>query len=876
MAEENFFAGKTPYQKQDNPPHLSNNMNTNINMNTNPDSKRSVLDIPEHHLTPGMKQYREVKTAYPDCLVMLRMGDFYEMFYEDALTASRELEITLTARGQGDKRAPLAGVPFHALETYLSRLIKKGHKVAIVEQLEDPKKAKGLVKRGLVRIVTPGTIIESNLLNEKENNYLLALTSYGNLGEEYALAFCDLSTGEFFTETVLSTNALLNEIVRLSPSECLIPESLKVNSELISDLKARNSVVNSLEDYHFRPEPAKKLLLEHFKLQSLDSFGLGDESHKMNLGVSGALLKYLIDTQKNELTHLKKISFSSKEKMILDANTLRNLELVKNFRDGTEKSTLLSVLDKTVTASGSRLIKKWIKEPLLSIKAINQRLKAIEGLNQSVIVREELIDLLQKTYDLERLISRINYGNANPRDLLSLRQSLFQIPLIKEKLNQSSNGNPSELLAEISKFPELQKLLIIAELIGSSIREDAPLTLRDGGLIKDNYNPELDRLLAIKKNSKKYLQELEQKEKEKTGITTLRIGFTQVFGYFIEITKKNIHLVPQNYLRRQTTANSERYITEELKIEEEKILGAEEKIVELEYDLFQDIIQKITGKTIEIQDSAMKLAVLDVVCSLAKVALENNYCQPRLVEEKVIQLRKSRHPVIEKLENSFVANDVLLMPEEMIIITGANMSGKSTLQRQVALTILMAQIGSYVPAEEAVLGIVDRIFTRVGASDDLSSGQSTFMLEMTETASILNNATSNSLIILDEIGRGTSTFDGVSIAWSVAEHIYHKIKAKTLFSTHYHVLNKLAEKFPKVKNFNLATKESRGEIIFLYKLVHGSADQSFGVHVAKLAGLPYEVIQRAEEIQGILEKDDEMMRKIKAKRLQEQTNLNKF
>lgn len=875
MAEESFFAGTVPGKNKDN------NLNLINNTNNNPNSKKSVLDIPEHQLTPGMKQYREVKIAYPDCLVMLRMGDFYEMFYEDAVTASRELEITLTARGQGEKRAPLAGVPFHALETYLSRLIKKGHKVAIVEQLEDPKKAKGLVKRGLVRIVTPGTIIESNLLNEKENNYLLALTSYGDLGEEYALAFCDLSTGEFFTETVQSTSALLNEIARLNPSECLIPESLKVNLELISNLKARGSCVNSLEDDHFRPEPARKLLLEHFKLQNLDSFGLEKESNKMNLGVSGALLKYLLETQKNELTHLKKISVSSRDKMILDANTLRNLELIKNFRDGTEQSTLLSVLDKTVTAPGSRLIKKWIKEPLLNIRAINQRLKAIEELNQSVIVREELIELLQKTYDLERLISRVNYGNANPRDLLSLKQSLFQIPLIKEKLSQRNSNhnsnsiteNHSELLAEISQFPEL---LPIAELIESAIKEEAPLTLREGGMIKENYNSELNQLLNIKKNSKKYLQELEQKEKEKTGITTLRIGFTQVFGYFIEVTRKNIHLVPQNYIRKQTTANSERYITEELKIEEERILGAEEKIVELEYNLFQDIIKKIAEKTIEIQDSATKLAVLDLICSLAKVALENNYCQPKLVEEKVIQLRKSRHPVIEKLEDSFVANDIILMPEEMIIITGANMSGKSTLQRQVALTILMAQMGSYVPAEEAVLGIVDRIFTRVGASDDLSSGQSTFMLEMTETAAILNHATSNSLIILDEIGRGTSTFDGVSIAWSVAEHIYHQIKAKTLFSTHYHVLNKLAEKCSKIKNYNLATKESRGEIIFLYKLVQGSADQSFGVHVAKLAGLPYQVIQRAEEIQSILEKDDEMIRKIKAKKLEEQKGLGEF
>jgi DNA mismatch repair protein MutS len=555
--------------------------------------------------------------------------------------------------------------------------------------------------------------------------------------------------------------------------------------------------------------------------------------------------------------------------MVIDSSTLRNLELTNNIKDHSLKGTLLSVLNKTVTAMGSRLLKKWIKEPLLNKKAIENRLNAIESLNNSVIVREEVVELLNEVYDLERLISRVNYGNANPRDLLALKHSLQQFPEIKEKLASLD----SELLQKISEIPTMQE---VTTLIDSAIRDEAPITIREGGIIKGDYNVELAELLDIKTNSKKFLQQIEEREKKKTGISTLRIGFTRVFGYFIEVTKKNLHLVPETYIRKQTTANSERYITEELKLEEEKILGAQEKIQELEYNLFQELIKIIAKETSEIQDSAQKLAVLDVVCSLAKTAMENNYCKPKFVEEKVIQLRNSRHPVVEILESKFVANDIMMGQGEMMIVTGANMSGKSTMQRQVALIVLMAQLGSFVPADEAVLGITDRIFTRVGASDDLVSGQSTFMVEMNETASILNNATENSLIILDEIGRGTSTFDGVSIAWSVAEHIYNQIKAKTLFSTHYHVMNKLEEKFAKIKNYYLVAKEVRGEIVFLYKLMAGGSDQSFGVHVAKLAGLPSEVISRAEEIQRILEKDDEMVGKIKAKKLREQMSLEKF
>jgi len=825
---------------------------------------KSILNIPEKDLTPGMKQYLEAKRAHPDCLIMLRMGDFYEMFYEDAVTAARELEITLTSRGKDEKRAPLAGVPYHALENYLGRLVKKGYKVAIIEQLEDPKQAKGLVKRGLVRIVTPGTIIESALLNEKENNYIMSLTAQS---EQYAAAFCDLSTGEFFTLQVRSFSHLLSLLVRFNPTEVLVPESLKVNTELIDKIKSYGCFLNCLDDFFFKQEKAKESICNHFKTTSLHQFGL---DQKELVSVSGALLKYLHDTQKNSLSHLQHLSIRSNDSvMLLDSSTIRNLELLKNIRDGSARGTLLSVLEKTATVSGSRLLKKWIKEPLLVKAAILERLDAVEALHQQIIIREEIFSLLGQMYDLERLIGRVNYGNANPRDLLALAKSLQQIPALKIKLDSLSG----KLLKQIATMDDLKELV---SLINKAIKEDPALTIREGGMIKQGYDQELDALREIKNNSKKYLQQLEEKEKVKTGISTLKIGYTNVFGYFIEVTKKNIHLVPGNYIRKQTTANSERYITEELKLEEEKILGAEEKINHLEFNLFQQVIKMVAAQTTSVQDAAQKLAVLDVLCSLAKVAVENNYARPELVEQNVLQIRNGRHAVIEQLEKSFISNDLMLNEGEMMILTGPNMSGKSSLMRQTALIVLMAQMGSFVPAEQVSLGIMDRIFTRVGAYDDLSSGQSTFMVEMHETAFILQNATEKSLIILDEIGRGTSTFDGVSIAWSVAEHIYNKTKAKTLFATHYHVLNKLAEKFSRIKNYNIAVKERQGEVIFLHKLVEGAADQSYGIHVAKLAGLPAEVVERAKEIQNLLEKDDDMIHKIKAKRLEEQKSLNFF
>ncbi len=820
----------------------------------------SILDVPLHNLTPGMRQYREAKEQNPDCIIMLRMGDFYEMFYEDAVTASRELDITLTARGKGDKRAPLAGVPYHAGETYIGRFVKKGFKVAIIEQLEDPKKAKGLVKRGLVRIVTPGTVIDQSMLTDTENNYIAAITQKQH---KFALAVCDISTGEFVTHEMNSLASLQSELTRYSPQECIFPESLLVNDQLHKLVKSLGIFVQSLDDYHFRD--AKKTVCDHFSISTLDRFGLEDKP--LHTSVAGALLYYITSTQKNALSHIQQIQTASGDSMVLDLSTMRNLELDENIRDNSQRGTLLSIVDRTVTSAGSRLIRRWIKSPLCKIGPISLRLNAVESLSNAVIMREKIISYLKQINDIERIISRVNYGNASPRDLLSLKYSLQIIPTLCSILSTND-----VLLSSLASMPDVSDVVSTLH----SIKEDAPITIREGGMIVSEYNEELQTLHQLRSNSKQFLQQLEDNAKKETGITALRIGFNRVFGYFFEVSKKNSHLVPSNYIRKQTTANSERYISEELKKEEQKILGAEEKIKELEYQIFQQIIESVKEYTQSIQEIATKISVLDVLCSFSTVSLEHNYCKPQFVTEHIIQLSKSRHPVVEQLQPQFVSNDICISPGEMMLITGPNMAGKSTIMRQVALIVLMAQIGSFVPATECTLGIVDRIFTRVGAFDDLSSGQSTFMVEMQETASILHNATSRSLIILDEIGRGTSTFDGVSIAWSVAEHIYNNLKAKTLFATHYHVMNKLEEKFQHISNYNIAVSEKHGELVFLHKLMKGGTDQSYGVHVAKLAGLPQQVIDRAKEVQSILEKDDDMMRRIKAKKLQDQKSLGEF
>ncbi len=821
-------------------------------------------------LSPGMQQYMTVKQKYPDCLVLFRMGDFYEIFYEDAKIAARELEITLTSRGKGDKKAPLAGIPYHALEPYLAKLVKKGHKVVICEQLEDPRKAKGLVKRDVVRIITPGTVIESSILEGNLNNYLMSI--YTN-EDEYALALCDVSTGEFLLTTTKPLDALQADLTRFSPSECLVPVSLTINQDLVQQIKNQGIYVTTFEDRNFRYESAIKKVKDHFKVLSLEGFGLEKESVAIN--AAGGLLAYLQETQLNNLEHINKIKVMKQERqMALDSSTIRNLELLKNIKDGSAKGSLISVLDFTNTAMGARLLKKWIKEPLLDLQEINARLNAVETLKINSMVRDDLNFMLKNISDIERLVAKVNYKNANPRDLLSLKHSLKQLPSIKEILvpavSKIFEDNTQNLLKSIYVFPELK---ILADLLESSIREDAPVTIREGGMIKPEFNPPLKELHEIKSNGRSFILKLEELEKEKTGIKNLRIGFNNVFGYYIEVSKSNLGLVPQNYIRKQTIANGERYITEELKIQEEKILGAEEKLHELEFEIFQSVLNEAAKQTRELQELSEKLAILDVLLSFATAANEYNYAKPIVDNSDDLILTESRHPVVEQLEKGYIANDISMEAFSIHIITGPNMAGKSSYLRQVALNVLMAQIGCFCAATYAKIGLVDRIFTRVGAYDDLSTGQSTFMVEMLEAANILNNATSKSLIILDEIGRGTSTYDGVALAWSIVEFIYNDLKAKTLFATHYHVLNKLETQFEKVKNFNIAVRETEDEIIFIRKVIEGGTDRSYGIHVAKLAGVPKEIVDRAREIQEKLESEDKAMKKLEGRRRYDQKRL---
>ena len=817
-------------------------------------------------LTPAMKQFMDVKEKHKDCVVLFRMGDFYETFYEDAVTASKVLDITLTARGKGEGRAPLAGIPYHALNTYLPKLVNAGYKVAICEQTEDPRTVKGrIVKRAVTRIVTPGTVVEDSMLDAKSNNYLFSI--YQQL-EKYALAIIDLSTGEFLIMYVDEDN-LLNEITRFKPKEIIIPESLRVNKDLIKMFEQNSVFINPYSDYNFNTEMAYNCLLKHFKTINLKGFGL--EKSDLSINAAGALINYLKETQKTSLDYINKINiFSPSNYMLLDSSTQRNLELLKNILDNSTKGTLLSTLDKTSTSVGGRLLKKIILQPLLSAEMIGRRLDAVEEFVNNSMLTEDLIHLLKQLNDVERIIAKINYGNANARDVVALKMSLQLIPEIKKHLSKTS----SVLLKQIS---DMKTLSNIKELINTSIKEEPNVSVREGNIIKSGYNKELDELRSITTNTKQWIASLEAEEKQKTGIGSLRIGFNRVFGYYITISKANLDKVPENYIRKQTLVNAERFITPELKEKESLILNAEEKINNLEYDLFVNVCEEIKKDTTNIQKISQQIAMLDVLVSFSVVAKNNNYVRPLINENSKIELKDSRHPVVELIESVFVPNDIVIDENNrLLIITGPNMSGKSVAMRQVALIQLMAQLGSFVPAKTANLCLVDRIFTRVGAYDDLTHGQSTFMVEMNEAANILNNATDKSLIILDEIGRGTSTFDGVSIAWSVAEHIYNNLKAKTLFATHYHVMNKLEEKFQHISNYNIAVSEKHGELVFLHKLMKGGTDQSYGVHVAKLAGLPQQVIDRAKEVQSILEKDDDMMRRIKAKKLQDQKSLGEF
>lgn len=805
-------------------------------------------------LTPMMQQYMEIKSQYKDCILFYRLGDFYEMFFEDAQICSKELEITLTGKNCGlEERAPMCGIPYHAVDGYLSKLISRGYHVAICEQVEDPKAAKGIVRREVIRVVTPGTNINPQALDESKNNYLMGIVHTTNA---YGISTVDVTTGDFYVTEVDSDRKLLDEITKFNPSEIICNNTFLVSGVNIDDLKSRLQIsVSNLESWYFDDEGCVKSLKEHFNVSSLDGLGLRDYS--IGVIASGAVLQYLYETQKNSLTHLTKITpYVTSKYMLLDSSTRRNLELTETLREKQKRGSLLWVLDKTKTAMGARLLRNYLEQPLIDKKEINIRLDAITELNDSVITREEIREYLNPIYDLERLMGRISYKSAGPRDLIAFKSSLSMLPHIKVLLNTAT----SDLLKNI--YDNLDALEDLYDLIETSIVEEPPITVREGGIIKDGFHEEVDKLRKAKTEGKTWLAELESKEKEKTGIKNLRIKFNKVFGYYLEVTNSYQNLVPENWIRKQTLTNAERYTTPELKELEDVILGAEDKLFSLEYDLFCDVRDKIAAEVSRIQQTAKAVAKLDVFTSLALVAERNNFIRPSINEEGVIDIKDGRHPVVEKMisNDMFVANDTYLDNKEkrISIITGPNMAGKSTYMRQTALIVLMAQVGCFVPASYADIGIVDRIFTRVGASDDLASGQSTFMVEMTEVANILRNATKNSLLILDEIGRGTSTFDGLSIAWAVVEHISNPklLGAKTLFATHYHELTELEGKLDSVNNYCIAVKEQGEDIVFLRKIVKGGADKSYGIQVAKLAGVPENVLKRASEIVEELSQND--------------------
>ena len=821
-------------------------------------------------LTPMMQQYMAIKEQYKDCILFYRLGDFYEMFYDDALTASRELEITLTGKNCGqEERAPMCGVPYHAVDVYLNKLVAKGYKVAICEQAEDPKQAKGIVKREVIRIVTPGTNLSQQALDEGRNNYLMCLVYDNN---QFGLAITDISTGDFYTTEVATLKELYDEIHRFSPSEIICNDSFYMSGASLDDFKDRLHVsVSTLDMWYMDEAVSVQKIKEHFKVASLDGLGLTDFPSG-TLAV-GALLLYLYETQKNTLDNLTKITpYRSGGYMIIDSATNRNLELIETLREKQKKGSLLWVLDKTKTAMGARLMRNWIEQPLIEKKKITARQDAVEELYNDMITREEIREYLNAVYDLERLVTRISYRTANPRDLIAFKTSLGMIPPVKQLLSQAKG-------AELKEIDERMDCLEdIYDLIEKSIQDEPPIMIREGGMIKEGYNEDVDKFRLSRTEGKTWLAELEAREKEKTGIKNLRVRYNKVFGYYLEVTNSYKELVPEDWTRKQTLANAERYITPELKELEDMILGAEDKLAALEYDLYCEVRDSIGEQVVRIQETAKAIAHLDVLASLACVAQSNDYVRPSINTKGVIDIQGGRHPVVEKMNNNqmFIDNDTYLdnKNHRISIITGPNMAGKSTYMRQSALIVLMAQIGSFVPAKSANIGIVDRIFTRVGASDDLASGQSTFMVEMTEVANILRNATSRSLLILDEIGRGTSTFDGLSIAWAVVEHISNPklLGAKTLFATHYHELTELEGKLDSVNNYCIAVREQGDDIIFLRKIIRGGADKSYGIQVARLAGVPDSVIDRAKEISSWLEETDVTD---KAKNLQVRTSAKK-
>lgn len=805
-------------------------------------------------LTPMMEQYFEIKNKYKDCILFYRLGDFYEMFYEDALTASKELEITLTGKNCGqEERAPMCGVPFHSCEPYISKLVERGYRVAICEQVEDPKAAKGIVKRDVIRVVTPGTNTMAQSLDETRNNYIMSVFCENEL---FGVAVCDLSTGEFRTTQVEHQDALFDEMNKFQPSEIICNDGFCICGMDFDFIREKiGAVITPVESYYFETDHCEKMILEQYHLINLDGIGLAD--YPFGIIASGGLLQYLHETQKTSLSHLMElIPYSTQNYMVLDSSTRRNLELCETLREKSKKGSLLWVLDKTKTAMGARMLRKMVEQPLIHKQSIMERLDAVEMLKDNVMAREELREYMNSIYDLERLTMKISYRSANPRDLISFKTSIKYLPYIKDILAQFSKG----LLAKMAE--DLDTLEDLYELLEQSIEEDPPIPIKEGGIIKDGFHEEVDHLKKAKTEGKTWLAELEEREREKTGIKNLRVRFNKVFGYYIEVTNSYKDLVPDYYIRRQTLANAERYITEELEELAKTILGAEDKLCALEYELYVDIREKLAAQMDRIQKTAHVIAWIDAFASLALTAEQNGYVRPTINQKGSIDIKEGRHPVVEKMMKGdlFVSNDTLLdhKKNRVNIITGPNMAGKSTYMRQTALIVLMAQIGSFVPAKSASIGLVDRIFTRVGASDDLASGQSTFMVEMSEVANILRNATKDSLLILDEIGRGTSTFDGLSIAWAVVEYIAGSALsgAKTLFATHYHELTELEGKLPGVNNYCIAVQEKGDNIIFLRKIIKGSADKSYGIQVAKLAGVPDQVIERAKEIAQELEQSD--------------------
>ena len=799
-----------------------------------------------NELTPMMKQYMQTKEEYKDCILFYRLGDFYEMFFDDALTASKELEITLTGKNCGlEERAPMCGIPYHAVDSYLNRLVSKGYKVAICEQVEDPKTAKGIVKREVIRVVTPGTNLDTQGLDETKNNYIMCIVY---MADRYGLSVADVTTGEYLVTELDSQTKLMDELYKFMPSEIVCNEAFYMSGLDLDDLKNRlHMAIYSLEAWYFDDALCRETLQEHFKVASLEGIGLSD--YECGMIASGALLKYLEETQKNSLSHMSRLTrYATGNYMVLDSATRRNLELVETLREKQKRGSLLWVLDKTKTAMGARTLRKYVEQPLIDKESIVKRLDAVAELKDNAICREEIREYLNPVYDLERLVGKITYQSANPRDLIAFQSSLSMLPSVKCILKDME----SDLLKEI--YEELDPLEELCHLVGRAIQEEPPLAMKEGGIIKDGYNEEVDRLRKAKSEGKNWLADLETKEREKTGIKNLRIRYNKVFVYYLEVTNSFKDLVPDYYTRKQTLANAERYIIPELKELEDTILGAEDKLCALEYELYCEVRNTIAAELTRIQRTAKAVAKLDVIASLALVAERNNYVRPKINEKGVIDIRDGRHPVVEKMipNDMFIANDTYLddKKQRISIITGPNMAGKSTYMRQAALIVLMAQLGSFVPASSANIGLVDRIFTRVGASDDLASGQSTFMVEMNEVANILRNATSKSLLILDEIGRGTSTFDGLSIAWAVVEYISNSklLGAKTLFATHYHELTELEGKISNVNNYCIAVKEKGDDIVFLRKIVKGGADKSYGIQVAKLAGVPDPVINRAKEI----------------------------